>query len=337
MTAIRSPAVAGTFYPAEPAVLRQQIAGFLAEADNAPPTGSALPKAIIGPHAGYVYSGAVAARAYARLAAVRGKISRVVLIGPSHYVSFQGLAVDTAEAWTTPSGTVLLDTEAIAALRRLPQVGELEAAYTREHALEVHVPFLQQVLGDFRLVPIVAGTCAPEAVAAVLDALWGGPETLIVVSTDLSHYLDYAACQRLDTSTAAAIERFDIDAINPIGACGAVPTRGLLLAARRRGMTIERLDLRNSGDTAGPRDRVVGYGAWALHPRENATAETRDRPIDVQETGLDAEQQSVVAVAEALIQLVRTAIGLGFDTGRPPDIIPRRPCLRCWPRPGRRS
>ena len=192
-------------------------------------------------------------------------ISRVVLIGPSHYVAFRGLAVDTAEAWAMPSGTVALDTEAIARLRALPMVGELDAAYQREHALEVHVPFLQHVLGEFRLVPIVAGDAPPEAVAAVFDALWGGPETLIVVSTDLSHYLDYAACRRLDQSTAEAIERFDIDALGPTEACGAVPTRGLLLAARQRGMAIERLDLRNSGDTAGPRDRVVGYGAWALY------------------------------------------------------------------------
>jgi MEMO1 family protein len=310
VTAIRSPVVAGTFYPADPIVLHQQIAGFLAEADNAPPTGTALPKAIIGPHAGYAYSGAVAARAYASLAAARGKISRVVLIGPSHYVGFQGLAVDTAQAWTMPGGTVLLDTDAIAALRRLPMVGELEAAYEREHALEVHVPFLQQVLGDFRLVPIVAGTAPPEAVAAVFDALWGGPETLIVVSTDLSHYLDYDACQRMDTDTAAAIERFDIDAINPAGACGAVPTRGLLLAARRRGMTIERLDLRNSGDTAGSRDRVVGYGAWALHAPGTSA----------QETMVDEDVAAVQALGPVLIQLVRTGIALGFDTGRPADI-----------------
>ncbi len=275
VTAIRSPAVAGTFYPADPARLHQQIAGFLAEADNAPPTGTVPPKAIIGPHAGYEYSGAIAARAYARLAAARGTINRVVLIGPSHYVGFQGLAVDTAEAWALPGGTVPLDTQAIAALRRLPQVGALEAAYTREHALEVHVPFLQQVLGDFRLVPIVAGNAPPAAVAAVLEALWGGPETLIVVSTDLSHYLDYAACQQMDSNTAAAIERFDIDAITTDGACGAVPTRGLLLAAHRRGMTIERLDLRNSGDTAGTHDRVVGYGAWALH----AADDQADAPV----------------------------------------------------------
>ena len=312
MNAIRPAAVAGTFYPADGAVLRRQIAGFLAEADNAPPPRAATPKAIIGPHAGYVYSGAIAARAYARLAAARGKISRVVLIGPSHYVAFQGLVVDTVEAWTTPSGTVRLDTEAIAALRRMG-VAALETAYAREHALEVHVPFLQQVLGDFRLVPIIAGNAPPEAVTAVFDTLWGGPETLIVVSTDLSHYLDYAACQRMDTATATAIEQFDIDAINPTGACGAVPTRGLLLAARRRGLTIERLDLRNSGDTAGPRDRVVGYGAWALYMPEIPAQEAQ---------APDREQQAIVALAPALIQLVRTAIGLGFDTGRPPEVNP---------------
>jgi MEMO1 family protein len=314
---IRPPAVAGSFYPADPLVLRRQIAGFLAEADNAPPAGSALPKAIIGPHAGYIYSGAVAARAYARLAAARGKVSRVVLIGPSHYVAFKGLAVDTADGWTTPSGTVLLDTEAIAALRRLPMVGELEAAYTKEHALEVHVPFLQQVLGDFRLVPIVAGDAPPEAVAAMFDAIWGGPETLIVVSTDLSHYLGYDACQRMDAATAAAIERLDTSAITPTGACGAVPTRGLLLAARRRGMTVQRLDLRNSGDTAGPRDRVVGYGAWALQ-----APETHGAQIHAREMAVDAEQQAVVALAEGLIQLVRTGIALGFATGHPAEINP---------------
>ena len=338
MTAIRSPAVAGTFYPAEPAVLRQQIAGFLAEADNAPPTGSALPKAIIGPHAGYVYSGAVAARAYARLAAARGKISRVVLIGPSHYVSFQGLAVDTAEAWTTPSGTVLLDTEAIAALRRLPQVGELEAAYTARTRPGGARPV--PPAGAGRLPPGAdrrRRRCAPEAVAAVLDALWGGPETLIVVSTDLSHYLDYAACQRLDTSTAAAIERFDIDAINPTGACGAVPTRGLLLAARRRGMTIERLDLRNSGDTAGPRDRVVGYGAWALHPRENATAETRIGRSTCKRRVWTQSNSRSWPWRSADPARARAPLGWASTPAARPTSIPRRPCLRCWPRPGRRS
>jgi MEMO1 family protein len=312
MTAIRHPAVAGTFYPAEPDALERQLTEFLSEAGNDAPA-AALPKAIIGPHAGYVYSGPVAARAYARLAAARGRITRVVLIGPSHYVGFRGLAVDTAEAWQMPGGTVVLDTDAIARLRALPMVGTLDAAYQREHALEVHVPFLQHVLGAFRLVPIVAGDAPPEAVAAMFDVLWGGPETLIVVSTDLSHYLDYASCRRRDQSTAAAIERFDIDALGPAEACGAVPARGLLLAARQRGMAIERLDLRNSGDTAGPRDRVVGYGAWALY--EAAPP--------------DPERAAIEALGPTLIDLARRSIGFGLDTGQPPvvaadgDLAPR--------------
>ncbi|MEJ0020836.1 MAG: AmmeMemoRadiSam system protein B [Acetobacteraceae bacterium] len=303
MSAIRQPAVAGTFYPADREALERQLALFLSEAANAAPAPT-WPKAIIGPHAGYAYSGPVAARAYARLAAARGSIRRVVLIGPSHHVAFRGFAVDTAQAWAMPGGTVRLDLEAIARLRTLPMVGVLEAAYQREHALEVHVPFLQHVLGDFALVPIVAGDAPADAVAAVLDALWGGPETLVVVSTDLSHFHDYAACRRLDETTAAAIERFDLDALGPAEACGAIPTRGLLLAARRRGMTIERLDLRNSGDTAGPRDRVVGYGAWALH--EPAPE--------------DAERAAVEAVGPLLIDLVRQSIAIGLDTGQPPQV-----------------
>ena len=305
---VRSPAVAGTFYPADPTTLRRQVAGFLAESGNAPPA-PGLPKAIIGPHAGYVYSGPVAARAYARLLTARGKIRRVVLIGPSHHVGFQGLAVDTADSWAMPNGSVPLDTAAIARLLRLPMVGTLEAAYTREHALEVHVPFLQHVLGEFHLVPIVAGNAPPETVAAVFQALWGGPETLIVVSTDLSHYLDYAACQRTDAQTAAAIERLDADAFGPSQACGAVPTRGLLLAARQRGMTIERLDLRNSGDTAGGRDRVVGYGAWALYEPAAAAGATDD------------EAAAVQAEAPALLQLARDAIVFGLNTGSAPQLV----------------
>jgi hypothetical protein len=301
MTAIRYPAVAGTFYPAERDALERQLRSFMSEvADDA--AAATLPKVIIGPHAGYVYSGPVAARAYARLAAARGKITRVVLIGPSHYIAFRGMAVDTAEAWAMPGGAVRLDSDAIAQLRSLPMVGELDAAYQREHALEVHVPFLQQVLRDFRLVPIVAGDAPPEAVAAVFDALWGGPETLIVISTDLSHYLDYATCRRVDAATAEAIERFDLNALGPSQACGAIPTRGLLLEARRRGMTIERLDLRNSGDTAGPKDRVVGYGAWALYEER------------------DTERAAVEAVGDDLIALARRSILSGLDTGQPAHV-----------------
>lgn len=309
MTFIRSPAVAGTFYPADPVVLRNQIAGFLAEVDHAPPTRSALLKAIIGPHAGYVYSGSVAARAYARLVEARGRVSRVVLIGPSHYVGFHGVAVDTADAWSLPNGPVALDTDAIAKLRQLPMVGTLEAAYAREHALEVHVPFLQHVLGSgFRLVPLVAGDAPADALATVFNALWGGPETLFVISTDLSHYLDYAAAQDIDQSTAEAIERLDYAMLRPTHACGFIPTRGILLSARQRAMAVERLDLRNSGDTAGPPDRVVGYGAWALY-----------EPSAVGET-IDEERAAVEAVGPMLLQAARGAIAIGFNTGRPAQV-----------------
>ncbi len=304
MNAIRQPAVAGTFYPAERDVLERQLAQFLSDAGNDAPT-MAPPKAIIGPHAGYVFSGSVAARAYARLAAARGKIQRVVLIGPSHYVAFRGIAVDTSEAWVTPCGTVPLDADAISQLRSVPMVGVLEEAHQREHALEVHVPFLQQVLGDFRLVPVVTGDAPPESVTALLDALWGGPETLIVISTDLSHYLDYAACQRIDQITAEAIERFDSDVLTPTHACGSLATKGLLRAARERSMTIERLDLRNSGDTAGSRDRVVGYGAWALY--EGAA--------------VDPERAKVEAVGPMLIDLARRSIVFGLDTGIPAHMV----------------
>jgi AmmeMemoRadiSam system protein B/AmmeMemoRadiSam system protein A len=302
MTAIRSPVVAGTFYPADPDVLRRQLTQFLSEADNAPADARGLPKVLIGPHAGYSYSGAVAARGYARLAGARGRIRRVVLIGPSHHLAFKGLAVDAAQAWRTPTGTVALDTEAIAELRRLPMVGELDAAYQREHSLEVHVPFLQHVLGEFSLVPIVTGDAPGEAVANVLDAVWGGEETLIVVSTDLSHYLDYAACQAIDARTAAAIEQFDGEAIGAEGACGRIAVRGMLLAARRRGLAIERLDLRNSGDTAGGRDRVVGYGAWALYP-----------PRDERRAAIEEQRDNLLA-------LVRTGIAIGFATGKPGQV-----------------
>jgi len=300
--AIRPAAVAGLFYPAEPASLERQIGAYLADFEV--PGGASVPKAIIVPHAGYVYSGTVAAAAYARLMPARGRIERVVLLGPSHHVGFRGLAAGSAEAWQTPLGTVPIDRATVERLTQANLAGVLDAAHAREHALEVHVPFLQRVLGDFRLVPIVAGDAPAEAVMALLDAAWGGPETAIVISSDLSHYLGYEACCNLDRRTAAAIEAFDGTAIGPDGACGRVPVGGLLAVGKRRGMTIARLDLRNSGDTAGPRDRVVGYGSWALF--EPAAA----RPAAVTGGG-DA------ALGPALIELACAAIAGGLTTGRP--------------------
>jgi MEMO1 family protein len=260
MSAVREAAVAGLFYPGEAPELRARLREYLAPV----PPEAAAPKTIVVPHAGYVYSGPVAASAYSTLAPARGRVSRVVLLGPSHRVAFRGLALSTAEYFATPLGAVELDHEAIALLSALPQVSCLDAAHAREHSLEVQIPFLQEVLGEFRLVPLAVGDASAEAVAEVLECLWNGPETLIVVSTDLSHYLEYAAAQRRDRASCAAIEALRYEDLDHSGACGCTPLAGLLCVARRRGLRVRTLDLRNSGDTAGDRERVVGYGAWRV-------------------------------------------------------------------------
>ena len=262
MPAIRPAAVAGSFYPAAAAELHKEIGELLGGAETA--TVAPVPKALIAPHAGYIYSGPIAAAGYSRLAPARERITRVVLLGPSHFVGFHGMAAGSADGWQTPLGTVPIDRRVVERLIEARLIGVLDAAHAREHSLEVQLPFLQVVLSEFALVPIVAGDASPEAVAALLDAVWAGPETLIVVSTDLSHYLNYRSCQETDRQTADAIERLDPRALGPESACGRVPVCGLLSAARHRGMSIVRLDLRNSGDTAGPCGGVVGYGSWAL-------------------------------------------------------------------------
>jgi AmmeMemoRadiSam system protein B len=261
MQTLRRPAVAGLFYPADPAALRAEVAAYLAAAPAAPgPT----PKALIAPHAGYVYSGPVAASAYARLRAAADRIRRVVLLAPAHRLPFRGLAIPDAAAFLTPLGRIPVDRAALAQIADLPQVVALDAAFDGEHALEVHLPFLQSVLGDFALVPLVVGDAGADDVAAVLERLWGGEETLVVVSSDLSHYLDYEAAKTRDAYTTRCIEALD-PSVGYHDACGRNPVNGLLTVARRRGLAVETVDLRNSGDTAGSRDRVVGYGAYVFH------------------------------------------------------------------------
>ena len=270
MSALRTrpPAVAGQFYPGSVRALRAEVEALLAAADGA--QGAAPPKALIVPHAGYVYSGPVAAAAYARLRAARGRIERVVLLGPAHYAERPGIAAPSVEAFETPLGPVPLDRDAIAAIAELPEVAIDDAPHAPEHSLEVHLPFLQVALGPFRLVPLAVASASAGAVARVLERLWGGPETLIVVSSDLSHYHGFAEAKRLDALTAEAIERFEGAALSGEVACGYRAIRGLLLEGKARGLTIERLDLRNSGETAGPRHEVVGYGAWALYEQRES-------------------------------------------------------------------
>lgn len=263
MPAIRYPSVAGLFYPADPKELGDQVRDYLAAASRPDPAQPA-PKAIIAPHAGYIYSGPVAGSAYAQLAALSGHIDRVVLLGPAHRVALSGLAYSRAETFLTPLGAIPVDRGALAGLAGLSQVRELEAPFEGEHCLEVQLPFLQLTLGDFSLVPLLVGDAEGAEVAEVLDRLWGGDETLIVISSDLSHYLDYASARAMDAQTARAIEDLRPEAIGYHQACGRIPVAGLLQEARRRGLHARTLDLRNSGDTAGPKDRVVGYGAYAV-------------------------------------------------------------------------
>lgn len=260
METTREPAVAGMFYPADSSTLRRTVHELLGQSGNA----AATPKAIISPHAGYIYSGEVAARAYAPLASRSASIRRVVLAGPSHRVGFDGIAVPDDHYFRTPLGVIPIDTAAIDSISDLPWIRRADEPHAREHSLEVQLPFLQMVLDEFVIVPMVVGRATPVQVAEVLERLWGGDETLIVISSDLSHYLPYAQARAMDSRTSEAIESLREQDIGYDQACGALPVRGLLLAARDHGLRGRIVDQRNSGDTAGPRDRVVGYGAYVF-------------------------------------------------------------------------
>ena len=260
MATIRLPAVAGTFYPEDPASLKQTVRHLLNQANSR----QVIPKALIVPHAGYIYSGPVAASAYVLLQQ-RSEINRVVLLGPSHRVPLLGIAASTASSFATPLGNICVDQEKITQLTEKNLASYLDQAHQLEHSLEVHLPFLQQALPEpFVLLPLVVGETSAQEVADLLEFLWDGPETLIVVSTDLSHYHDYATAKQMDSATSRAIEDLRYQDIGYDQACGRNPLSGLLLLARQKGLQCELLDQRNSGDTAGPRDQVVGYGAYAI-------------------------------------------------------------------------
>ena len=257
---VRPAAVAGAFYPSRPVELESGIRKML---KAAPRVSMDTPKAIIAPHAGYIYSGAIAASIYAPLQRLRDLIQRVILLGPTHRVPVNGIAVPTSSAFATPLGEIPLDLDAITGITQLPQVVFSDAAHAQEHSLEVHLPFLIETLDHFVLVPLAVGQVAPEAVADVLEHLWGGDETLIVVSSDLSHYLPYDMAREADGETTKHIAAL-IPSIAHHQACGATPINGLILAAQRHGLEAKLIDLRNSGDTAGDKSRVVGYAAFAF-------------------------------------------------------------------------
>jgi hypothetical protein len=261
---IRLPSVAGTFYPASQVALHDDVEAYLSAVPPLPPRSQ--PKAIIAPHAGYIYSGPVAAFGYAAVRPYAQQIQRVVLLAPAHRLPFRGLAVPSADVFRTPLGDVPVDRAAVDRLLELPAVQTIDRAFDNEHAIEVQLPFMQEVLGVFSLVPVVVGMAEDGDVAAAIEALWGGEETLFVVSSDLSHYLDYQTARARDARTRDAIERLAPEQLAGDDACGYLAVRGLLSVARAKGMQVRTLDMRNSGDTAGPRDQVVGYGSYAVYP-----------------------------------------------------------------------
>ncbi len=260
MATVRNPAVAGMFYPDDPETLRNEVIDFLRHAKH--PT--LTPKAIVAPHAGYIYSGPVAASVYAALPNEADRIHRVVMFGPAHRLAFRGIAYSDADYFRTPLGDIPVDKATLAEVAALPHVHPFEAAFEGEHCLEVQLPFLQLTLDDFRIVPFLVGDATADEVAEVMERLWDGDETLFVISSDLSHYLDYDSARAIDSRTTQAIEALQPEAISYDQACGRTPLTGLLKVAKHHGLKPVTLDLRNSGDTAGPRNQVVGYGAYAF-------------------------------------------------------------------------
>jgi AmmeMemoRadiSam system protein B/AmmeMemoRadiSam system protein A len=300
----KSPGVAGMFYPADADQCRAQVQACLQAAAKF----AVAPKALIAPHAGYIYSGAIAASAYATLAGRRGQISRVVLLGPNHRVAVRGMALSSAQSWLTPLGVVPLDRALLDRLARLPDVEVADAPLQQEHSLEVHLPFLQQVLGEFQLVPVLVGDATPDSVARLLREAWGGPETLIVISSDLSHYHDYATAQQSDSAAAQAIESLRPDLLKDEQACGNRALRGFMLEAQRRDLRVTALDLRNSGDTAGDKQRVVGYGSFAAEYADTARLDP--------------------AYRRGLLDAALAAIDYGIKQGAQPNVT-----LRSVPQP----
>ncbi len=260
MKTVKQPAVAGTFYPAEPETLHRQVRQFIDAAGHVTDT---TPRALIAPHAGYIYSGPIAGSAYAALQNASG-IQRVILLAPAHRVAFRGIAYSSATHFETPLGLIPVDREVLDNIARLPAVQLNDAAFRDEHSIEVQLPFLQEILSDFKIIPLLVGDASAQQVAEILEQTWDAQENLIVISSDLSHYLDYETATEMDQKTSRAIEALEPEALTYHSACGRTPVSGLLLVAKKHGLKASRLDLRNSGDTAGSRDRVVGYGAYVF-------------------------------------------------------------------------
>jgi hypothetical protein len=328
----RPAAVAGRFYPGRAGELTDAVDWCVKAAQVEP--GATAPKVLLVPHAGYVYSGPIAGSAYAALAPWAHRIRRVVLLGPTHRVATPGLAAPRASHFETPLGPVPVDQAALAELDDLPQVRVSDAVHAEEHSLEVQLPFLQRLLGSFALVPLAVGRASANEVAEVLERLWGGDETLVVISSDLSHYLPYAQARACDAATIERVLQLDPD-LDHQEACGATPLAGALVAARRHGLAARLLDLRNSGDTAGDRDRVVGYAAVAFEPRVGSTQRGGDEATTDDDVGPGSDGQAIAqaigqaggdaALGPALLARARNAIASALGLATSPE--PSHPAL----------
>lgn len=322
MTIIRPPAVAGTFYPADADLLRSEIDGLMGAAlhSGIAQQETATPKAIIVPHAGLMFSGSLAALGFATVRALKNTVKRIVIIGPAHRMAFQGIALARADQFATPLGSMRCDLPALQSALSLPHVQMLDEAHTLEHGLEIELPFIQRLFGegaDIGIVPLLVSRCSPRQVHQVIEMLWGGPETLIVISSDLSHFHDYDTAQRMDNRTRAMIENFDAENIDTSDACGALPVAGMLMAARNRGMTIKTLGMRNSGDVTGDKSRVVGYGAWAIYE-----ADASDMGEDDETDFTKATENLIKAHGAEMLGLCRQSILHGLETGAPLQVSP---------------
>lgn len=342
MTIIRPPAIAGTFYAANPDELRRDIAGLMSgamarsersvasvrhneDSDNSVPQ---HPKAIIVPHAGLMYSGAIAADGFTQIQALRDQIKRVVIIGPAHRMAFQGIALPKADAFATPIGQVQIDADGVKAALSLPQVQILDAAHVQEHGLEIELPFLQHIFGDtpdITIVPLLVSRCSPRQIHELIEKLWGGPETLLVISSDLSHFYDDATARAKDARTRQLIESLRPEDLDYDDACGCMPIVGLLMAARKRGMTARTLSMANSGDVSGDRSRVVGYGAWAFFDpagemmQANGAGGAKDTDFVL------ATETLLARHGKTLLELAAHSIRYGLEHGTAPapaDIHP---------------
>ena len=316
MTIIRPPAVAGTFYPADADILRSEIDGLMDAALHSDAvSGDVSPKAIIVPHAGLMFSGSLAALGFATVRALKDTIKRIVSIGPAHRMAFQGIALARADQFATPLGNMRCDLPALQSALALPHVQMLDDAHTLEHGLEIELPFIQRLFGedaDIGIVPLLVSRCSPRQVHEVIEKLWGGPETLIVISSDLSHFHDYDTAKRMDNRTRAMIENFDAENIDTNDACGALPVAGMLIAARNRGMKIKTLGMRNSGDVTGDKSRVVGYGAWAVYD-----GKASGMGGDGEDDFTKATETLIRTHGPAMLDLCRQSILHGMEAGAP--------------------